>query len=67
MMDNPVADFRRDLMDENNALKASVTATANQNAGEIDALKRRSMHLNLMQIKMVLQIILINVPTHQIV
>jgi len=41
MMDNPVADFKRDLMDENEALRASVTATANQNAGEIDALKNQ--------------------------
>lgn len=39
MLDNPVADFKRDLMDENEALRASVTATANQNAAEIDSLQ----------------------------
>ena len=45
MMNNPVADFKRDLMDENEALKASVTATANQNAGEIDSLRNEISRL----------------------
>ncbi|MEP6466199.1 MAG: OmpA family protein [Parafilimonas sp.] len=39
MTDNPVKDFKRDLMDENNALKASVAASQQQSASEIDALK----------------------------
>jgi len=39
MMDNPVADFKRDLMDENNALRASVTASQQQSASEIDSLQ----------------------------
>lgn len=39
MTNNPVATFKKDLMDENEALKASVTATANQNASAIDALR----------------------------
>lgn len=39
MMNNPVAGLKRDLMDENNALRASVTATANQNAATIDSLQ----------------------------
>ncbi len=41
MTNNPVSQFKKDLMDENEALKASVTATANQNASEIDALKNQ--------------------------
>lgn len=41
MTNNPVATFKKDLMDENEALRASVTATAQQNAGEIDALKKQ--------------------------
>ena len=39
MTNNPVATFKKDLMDENEALRASVTATAQQNASTIDALK----------------------------
>ena len=38
MTNNPVATFKKDLMDENEALRASVTATAQQNAGTIDSL-----------------------------
>ena len=41
MTNNPVASFKKDLMDENEALKASVTATAQQNAGTIDSLNRQ--------------------------
>src|SRR6185369_15107305 len=39
MMDNPVADFKRDLMDENNALRKSVATSQEQNAVEIDSLQ----------------------------
>lgn len=39
MANNPVADLKRDLMDENNALRASVTSSQQQSAGEINALK----------------------------
>jgi len=39
MMNNPVGQFKRDLMDENEALKASVAASQQQSASEIDALK----------------------------
>lgn len=37
MVNNPVADLKKDLMDENNALKASIAA--NNKEGEIDSLR----------------------------
>ncbi len=37
MVNNPVTDFKTDLMDENNALKAAIAANSNQ--AEIDSLK----------------------------
>ena len=40
MFNNPVADFKKDLMDENEALKASVAANQQQNANEIDSLRK---------------------------
>ena len=39
MTNNPIGEFKRDLMDENDALKASVATSQQQNASEIDALK----------------------------
>ncbi len=36
--DNPVADFKQDLMDRNNALRASLAASEQQNANTIDSL-----------------------------
>ena len=39
MMDNPVTDLKTDLMDQNNALRASVTASQQQSASEIDSLQ----------------------------
>ncbi len=41
MTNNPVATFKKDLMDENEALKASVIASQQQSASEIDALKNQ--------------------------
>lgn len=41
MTNNPVSQFKQDLMDQNEALRASVTATAQQNAGTIDSLNRQ--------------------------
>lgn len=39
MADNPVMDFKQDLMDRNNALRTSMAASEQQSASEIDALK----------------------------
>lgn len=39
MTNNPVADFKRDLMDQNEALRASVAASQQQTASEITALQ----------------------------
>ncbi len=41
MTNNPVSQFKQDLMDQNEALRASVTATAQQNANTIDSLNRQ--------------------------
>jgi len=39
MMHNPVADFKRDLMDQNEALRASVASSQQETATEISSLK----------------------------